>query len=99
MLTFKLVSYSRIIVSIPKILIFIEISSSVKQNLLKYLPILRFPYHKHLSWNIKNLRVSQEITSSVRVVCHFLKLYDLGKIDTKEIFFQSIKDPLSEEVC
>jgi hypothetical protein len=103
LLVFNLVSYNnKEIVSIPEILIFIEISSSIKQNLLAHLPILKFPHHKYLSWNIKNFRVSQEATSSVQVVCQFLKLYDLGKIDTKEIFVQtpeSIKDLLSEEIC
>ncbi|GBC04618.1 hypothetical protein RclHR1_05780009 [Rhizophagus clarus] len=102
LLVFKLVSYNKTIVPIPEIPIFIEISSSAKQNLLNCLPILKFTHHKHLSWNIKDFRVSQEVTSSIQVVCQFLKLYDLGKIDIKEIFVQapeSIEDPLSEEIC
>ena len=56
----------------------------------------------HLSWDIKNYRVSQEITSPVQVACHYLNLYDHGEIDTKEIFFntsKAIKDPLSAEFC
>ncbi|CAB5385552.1 unnamed protein product [Rhizophagus irregularis] len=98
-LFFNLVSYNNIRVSIPDTFIFIEISSSVNRN---FLPMLRFPHHKHLSWNIKDFRVSQEATSSIQIVCRYLKLYDLGKIDTKEIFVQaqeSAKDPLSQDIC
>ncbi|CAB4443214.1 unnamed protein product [Rhizophagus irregularis] len=101
-LFFKLVSYNNIRVSIPDIFIFIEVSSSVNRNLLRYLPMLRFPHHKHLSWNIKDFRVSQEVTSSIQIVCRYLKLYDLGKIDIKEIFVQaqeSANDPLSQDIC
>ncbi|GBC04617.1 hypothetical protein RclHR1_05780008 [Rhizophagus clarus] len=96
LLTFKLVSYNNIIVSIPDIFIFIEISSSIKQNLLINLPILRCSHHKYLNWNIENLRVSQEITNPVQIICHFLKLYDL---EIEENLFHDIKRPLPEEFC
>ncbi|UZO24840.1 uncharacterized protein OCT59_017134 [Rhizophagus irregularis] len=99
LLTFKLVSYNNLIVSIPDTFIFIEISSSANQNLLRYLPILRFPHHKYLNWNIENFRVSQEITSPIQIVCHYLKLYDLEKIDTEENLGHDIKYPLPEEFC
>jgi hypothetical protein len=90
------------IFSIPETFIFIEISSSIMENLLNILPIVSCLPFKHISWNIKDFKVSQEITSSIQVVCYFLNLYDNGKIDTEEIFFQEsefIKEPLSEEVC
>ncbi|CAB4393294.1 unnamed protein product [Rhizophagus irregularis] len=99
LLTFKLVSYNNVIVSIPDTFIFIEISSSANQNLLRYLPILRFSHHKYLNWNIENFRVSQEITSPIQIVCHYLKLYDLEKIDTEENLGHDIKYPLPEEFC
>jgi hypothetical protein len=99
LLTFKLVSYNNIIVSILDTFIFIEISSSINQNVLKHLPILRFPQHNYLNWNIENFKVSQEITSPVQIICHFLKLYDLEKIDTKENLFHDIKHSLPEEFC
>ncbi|CAB5396532.1 unnamed protein product [Rhizophagus irregularis] len=95
----KAFSYNNVIVSIPDTFIFIEISSSANQNLLRYLPILRFSYHKYLNWNIENFRVSQEITSPIQIVCHYLKLYDLEKIDTEENLGHDIKYPLPEEFC
>ncbi|GBC06549.1 hypothetical protein RclHR1_06900002 [Rhizophagus clarus] len=102
LLTFKIVLHNNIIASIPDTFIFIEISSSMKQNLFNIFPIIKYLSFKHLSWNIKDFKISQEITSLIQVVCYFLNLYDNGKIDTEEIFFQEsefIKEPLSEEVC
>ncbi|PKC00365.1 hypothetical protein RhiirA5_505219 [Rhizophagus irregularis] len=100
LLTFRVTLHDKIIVSFPETYIFIEIASMIKQNLLNILPIVSYLPFKHLSWNIKDFKVSQEIASSIQVVCHFLNLYDNGKIDTEEIFSQGsefIKDPLSEE--
>jgi hypothetical protein len=102
LLTFKVVPSDKAIVSIPETFIFIEIASSIKQDFLEHLPIMRYLPFKHLSWNIKDFKVSQEIMSPIQVVCHFLNLYDIGKFDTEEIFFQTsnpIKNSLSEEVC
>ncbi|UZO24837.1 uncharacterized protein OCT59_017131 [Rhizophagus irregularis] len=102
LLAFKVVLHDSVIVSIPETFIFIEIASSIKHNLLNILAIVSYLPFKHLSWNIKDFKVSQEIASSIQVVCHFLNLYDNRKIDTEEIFSQGlefIKDPLSEEVC
>src|ERR1051325_8911565 len=86
-------------VSIPETFIFIEIASSIEQNFLNNFPILRYLHRNHLSWNIKNFRVSREVTSPVQVACHFLNLYDLGKVDKEGVTPNSIKDPLSEELC
>ncbi|CAB4494049.1 unnamed protein product [Rhizophagus irregularis] len=100
LLTFRVTLHDKIIVSFPETYIFIEIAFMIKQNLLNILPIVSYLPFKHLSWNIKDFKVSQEIASSIQVVCHFLNLYDNGKIDTEEIFSQGsefIKDPLSEE--
>ncbi|PKY50617.1 hypothetical protein RhiirA4_530802 [Rhizophagus irregularis] len=102
LLAFRVTLHDKIVVSLPGTYIFIEIASMIKQNLLNILPIVSYLPFKHLSWNIKDFKVSQEIVSSIQVVCHFLNLYDNGKIDTEEIFSQGsefIKDPLSEEVC
>ncbi len=99
LLTFKMVICEKTIVSIPEIPIYIEIASLIDQDLFYRLPIIRFLPFKHLSWNIKDFRVSQETINSIQVVCHFLNIYDTGKIDTEEFFFKAPKDPLSEGVC
>ncbi|RGB41967.1 hypothetical protein C1646_810360 [Rhizophagus diaphanus] len=99
LLTFKIVSYKELIVSIPQTFIYIEIASSVKHDCL---PMLRFLPFKHLPWNIENFKASQEIFSPLQIVCHYLKLYDYRKIDKKEILFNTsdvIKYPISTELC
>ncbi|RIA94151.1 hypothetical protein C1645_873617 [Glomus cerebriforme] len=68
-----------------KTFIYIEIASSAKEQLLNHIPILKFLPFKNLSWSIENLRVSQEVTSPIQVVCHYLNIYDHGEIDTKEM--------------
>nr|AMJ52381.1 hypothetical protein [Rhizophagus clarus] len=82
--------------------IFIEIASTTEQHLLNSFPMARCILFNHLSWNIKNLRVSQEINSPMQVACNYLNLLDRNEIDTKEILFRTvkaIKDPLSAECC
>ncbi|GBC14826.2 hypothetical protein GLOIN_2v432849 [Rhizophagus irregularis DAOM 181602=DAOM 197198] len=102
LLTFKIILHDNVIVSIPaETFIFIEIASSIKHNLLNIHPFISYLPFKHLSWNIKDFKVSQIITSPIQVVCYFLNLYDNGKVDTEEIFSEGtefIEDPLSEEI-
>ncbi|CAI2172422.1 14093_t:CDS:2 [Funneliformis geosporum] len=101
LLTFRMVSYHKMTVSIPETFIYIEISSSIKQQLLNCLSVLRFLPFEHLSWNIENFKVSQETTSPIQIVCHYLSLYD-GEIDVKEVTFNILKavpHPLSTDLC
>ncbi|PKY44130.1 hypothetical protein RhiirA4_458302, partial [Rhizophagus irregularis] len=82
--------------------IFIEIASTTEQHLLNSLPMAGCLVSSHLSWNIKNLRVSQEINSPMQVACNYLNLLDRIELDTKEILFRTdkaIKDPLPPERC
>ncbi|PKC16816.1 hypothetical protein RhiirA5_347174, partial [Rhizophagus irregularis] len=68
--------------------IFIEIASTTEQHLLNSLPMAGCLVSNHLSWNIKNLRVSQEINSPMQVACNYLNLLDRIELDTKEILFR-----------
>ncbi|PKB97251.1 hypothetical protein RhiirA5_506678, partial [Rhizophagus irregularis] len=82
--------------------IFIEIASTTKQQLLNSLPMAGYLLVNHISWNIKNLKASQEINSPIQVTCHYLNLLDRNDIDSKEILFRTdkaIKDPLPVERC
>ncbi|CAB4443923.1 unnamed protein product [Rhizophagus irregularis] len=100
LLTFKIVSYKELIISIPQTFIYIEIASSVKQNCLP--SMLRFLPSKHLSWNIENFKASQEIFSPIQVVCNYLNLYDCEENDDEGSLFNIsdvIKHPLPAEFC
>ncbi|RGB33408.1 hypothetical protein C1646_816080 [Rhizophagus diaphanus] len=82
--------------------IFIEIASTTEQHLLNSLPMAGYLLFNHISWNIKNLKASQEINSPIQVTCHYLNLLDRNDIDSKEIFFRTdkvIKEPLPVERC
>ncbi|PKY15764.1 hypothetical protein RhiirB3_428014 [Rhizophagus irregularis] len=82
--------------------VFIEIASTIEQRLLNSLPMAGYILFNHLTWNIKNLSVSQEINSPIQIVCHYLSLLDCNKIDIKEVHFrtnEATKKPLSVERC
>ncbi|PKC60440.1 hypothetical protein RhiirA1_539838, partial [Rhizophagus irregularis] len=82
--------------------IYIEVASNTEQHLLNSLPMAGYLLFNHLTWNIKNLRVSQEIHSPIQVACNYLNLFDSNEIDTKENLFKThkaIKDPLPVERC
>ncbi|RGB41976.1 hypothetical protein C1646_791690 [Rhizophagus diaphanus] len=95
LLTLGMVSTNVDIACLPSLetptFVFIEIASTVEYILFN-----------HLTWNIKNLSVSQEINSPIQIVCHYLGLLDCNKIDNKEIHFRTndaTKKPLSAERC
>ncbi|CAI2166607.1 8415_t:CDS:2 [Funneliformis geosporum] len=81
--------------------IFIEVASTSQQRLLNSLPMTRYLLSKHLTWNIENLRISQQINSPIQITCHYLNLYDHNEIDAKEILLRNdaIKKPISVERC
>ncbi|PKC14796.1 hypothetical protein RhiirA5_495093 [Rhizophagus irregularis] len=82
--------------------IFIEIASTAEQYLLKSLPMAGYLLSNHLTWDIKNLRISREINSPIQIVCNYLNLLDRNEIDTEEIFFhtgKAIEEPLTLERC
>src|SRR5204862_1066066 len=58
--------------------------------------------YNHLTWNIKYLKVSQEVSSPIQVTCHYLNFLDRNEIDTKDVLFcteKAIKEPLPAERC
>ncbi|RIA81638.1 hypothetical protein C1645_547708 [Glomus cerebriforme] len=82
--------------------IYIEVASTTEQHLLNSIPMAGYLLFDHLTWDIKNLRVSQEIHSPIQVTCNYLNLLNHNEIDTNEIFFRTdkaIKEPLSAERC
>jgi hypothetical protein len=79
--------------------IFIEIASTTEQDLLNTLSMARYLLSNHLTWNIKNLIVSQDIYSPIQITCNYLDLLDRNEIDSKEIFFQPDTEIISTERC
>ncbi|PKK65362.1 hypothetical protein RhiirC2_68609 [Rhizophagus irregularis] len=106
LLTLGIVSTNVDIVCLPlsetPTYIYIEVASNKEQHLLNSLPMAGYLLFNHLTWNIKNLRVSQGIHSPIQVACNYLNFLDSNEIDTKENLFKihkAIKEPLSVERC
>ncbi|CAB4494063.1 unnamed protein product [Rhizophagus irregularis] len=106
LLTLGIVSTNVDIVCLPlsetPTYIYIEVASNTEQHLLNSLPMTGYLSFNHLTWNIKNLRVSQEIHSPIQVACNYMNLLDNSEIDIKENLFKThkaIKEPLPVERC
>ncbi|PKK71632.1 hypothetical protein RhiirC2_849031 [Rhizophagus irregularis] len=106
LLTLGIVSTNVDIVCLPlsetPTYIYIEVASNTEQHLLNSLPMTGYLLFNHLTWNIKNLRVSQEIHSPIQVACNYMNLLDNSEIDIKENLFKThkaIKEPLPVERC
>ncbi|PKY60135.1 hypothetical protein RhiirA4_517409, partial [Rhizophagus irregularis] len=112
LLTLGIVSNNSDIASLTDSSVFIEVASSFDQRLLKSLPFINCLDRPHLIWNINRLIVSQEIHSPIQIVCNYLRLYETGELDGKDIFFRSesstdnddndegiIRVPLTHKLC
>ena len=88
---------------LPTTNIYIELANTLKDWLRESLVVsMRFT-RVHLEWkNYENLRVSDDITSDVQVVCQYLELFDDPCcIDSIEVHFSgpNKSKPLSTERC
>ncbi|CAG8715039.1 15672_t:CDS:2, partial [Cetraspora pellucida] len=104
LLTLGVVSNNMDIAYLPATIVFIEVASTVDQHLLKSLPMVGCLNSKHLTWDIGELMISQEINSPMQVVCHYLLAYDTNTLDNKDIVFQATNNdtsliPLSSKQC
>ncbi|GBC06772.1 hypothetical protein RclHR1_07030002 [Rhizophagus clarus] len=79
--------------------IFIEIASTTELDLLDSITMAGYLLFNHLTWNIKNMIVSQEIHSPIQITCYYLNLLDRNVIDSNEIFFKPKKETISTEKC
>ncbi|CAG8439539.1 3367_t:CDS:10 [Acaulospora colombiana] len=80
--------YSEVdITYLPKTDVFIEVASTIRQQLLNLLPITSCLIRQHLSWDIRNLIISNEIQSPIQVSCHYLDAFDQNRIDENDILF------------
>jgi len=68
--------------------IFIEVANTVGDRLRDSLLMLSCFKRMHIKWqNYENYVVSQEITSSVQIVCHYLQGLRNGTLDLQDIAF------------
>jgi hypothetical protein len=97
LLTLGIVFCNMDIAFLPDTYVFIEVASTIGQHLFKSLPIAGYLRQTHLTWNIKNLIVSQEIDSPIQVVCHYLKaLSEKAAINEKDICFNPVEGGTSD---
>ncbi|XP_071105125.1 uncharacterized protein [Haliotis cracherodii] len=80
----------------------IEVANTISNTLRNSLNTAMCFKREMLTWkHYENFHASKETCSSVQVVCHYLRSYDCGKLDTTDLYFTG-KDackPLPEETC
>ncbi|CAG8729989.1 24066_t:CDS:10, partial [Dentiscutata erythropus] len=102
LLTLGFVSNNIYMISLPRIPIFIEVATTVNQELLNSLPIASYLIKEHLSWSIRNLNVSSEICDPIQIVCNYLDAHEKHEINERDIIFHGqgfITKPLSDKRC
>ena len=68
--------------------IYIEVANTVSDRLRDSLSVLSCFKRMHIKWqNYENYVVSQEVTSPVQIVCHYLQSLCNGKLDSQDIVF------------
>ncbi|KAF0487085.1 e3 ubiquitin-protein ligase [Gigaspora margarita] len=90
------------VISLPRIPIFIEVASTIQQKLLNSLPMTSYFINEHISWNIRNLKVSSVLYSPIQIVCNYLDAFEKHELDERDIIFDGlncITKPLSDKRC
>ena len=92
------------IVCLPAQKVYIEVANTVGDKLRDSLYILSCFERQHITWEPDRFAkyvVSQEISSPVQVVCHYLQAESRGFLDSTDIIFSgsSCVEPLSGTVC
>ncbi|CAG8527907.1 30424_t:CDS:10, partial [Racocetra persica] len=99
LLSFGIVSNNADIASLPRTtFIYIEVASSFQQHLLRSLPMMDYLPKHHITWDINNLIVSQDINSPMQIVCRYLFAFHLRQINEKNISLQ-VSDIANEVIC
>ncbi|CAG8493234.1 1592_t:CDS:10 [Gigaspora margarita] len=99
LLSFKIVWDKTYFFSIPSTSIYIEVASTVNQALLNSIPIAGHLINKHLTWNIDNLIVSQDVNSSIQITAKYFDAQDSNVINTVDLIFDDNMQPLSDSRC
>ena len=68
--------------------IFVEVANTVSDRLRDSLSVLSCFKRMHIKWqNYENYIVSEEVTSPVQIVCHYLQRLSNGNLDSQDIAF------------
>ncbi|CAG8477692.1 8259_t:CDS:10, partial [Cetraspora pellucida] len=84
-LSFKIVRDRANFLSIPSALIYIEVESTMNQDLFNSIPILGHLKRKHLTWSIDNTIIPQDVDSPIQIVSRYLDVYDSNQINIVNI--------------
>ncbi|RIB21686.1 hypothetical protein C2G38_2175948 [Gigaspora rosea] len=79
--------------------IYIEIESTMNQNLLNSIPIIGHLENIHLTWNINNIIIPQNVNSPIQIVARYLDAYDLDTINKTDIDLNDAEKLISEDRC
>lgn len=89
-------------VSLETKYVFIEIANTINDSLQNSLNTAMYFKREHLTWkNYEDFHVSMERNSPVQVVCQYLKSFEMGTLDKKNVILNggaSVKC-LEAEVC
>ncbi|CAG8631484.1 21109_t:CDS:10, partial [Gigaspora margarita] len=97
--SFKIVRDRTDFLSIPSTLIYLEIESTMNQDLLNSIPIIRHLERKHLTWSINDTIISQDEDSSIQIVARYLDAHDRNIINTVDIDLNDRKQLIPEMRC
>ncbi|CAG8532688.1 1347_t:CDS:2, partial [Dentiscutata heterogama] len=98
-LSFKIVRDRTDFLSISPMQIYIEIESSMNQDLLNSIPIIGHLEKTHLTWNINNTIIPQDVNSPIQIVASYLDAYDRNTINTIDIDLNGREELISESCC
>ncbi|CAG8515793.1 10695_t:CDS:10 [Dentiscutata erythropus] len=99
-LSLKIVRDRTDFLSISPMQIYIEIESSMNQDLLNAIPIIGHLEKMHLTWNINNTIIPQDVNSPIQIVASYLDAYDRNTINSIDIALNTDREELiSESSC
>ncbi|CAG8490067.1 2405_t:CDS:10 [Cetraspora pellucida] len=99
LLSFKFVMDKPDFLSIPSTLMYIEVESTINQDLLNTIPIIGHLEKRHLAWNIDNIIIPQDVNSSIQIVARYLDAHDLDTINKVDIDLDDKKQLIPETRC
>ncbi|KAF0556640.1 e3 ubiquitin-protein ligase [Gigaspora margarita] len=95
-LSFKIVRDRKDFLNISPMRIYIEV---MNQDLLSSIPIIGYLEKTHLTWNINDTIILQDVDSHIQIVTRYLDAYDCNTINTNDIDLNDTKQLISESHC
>ncbi|CAJ0901056.1 6354_t:CDS:10 [Entrophospora sp. SA101] len=103
LLTLGVVSNNMDIALLPLTPVFIEVASTMGQELFNSLKFVNYLPSKFLVWSINQLITSEELTSPLQIVSLYLDYYDKSSLDRNDLILKGTKSthlvPVTEARC